>query len=88
MRDSGPWLTSRGALAAGDEPQEPGPPDHPERATAPFGGGVRIDYVLPSTDLEIVDGGVFWPAADEDPEGAALAQEASDHRLVWLEVGL
>ena len=53
-----------------------------------IGDGARIDYILPSTDLEIVAGGVFWPTPEEDPEGARWADEASDHRLVWLDVAL
>lgn len=54
--------------------------------TAIFFGGIRIDYVLPSRGLEVLEGGVFWPAPDADPEGAALADSASDHRLVWLDI--
>lgn len=59
---------------------------HPERATADWLGGRRVDYLLPSAGLEVVDGGVWWPALAEDPEGYALAEAASDHRLVWLDV--
>jgi len=58
---------------------------HPERATADWLGGRRVDYVLPSAGLEVVDGGVYWPALEEDAEGHALAEAASDHRLVWLD---
>jgi endonuclease/exonuclease/phosphatase family metal-dependent hydrolase len=54
--------------------------------TAVFFGGIRIDYVLPSRGLEVLGGGVFWPAPDSDPEGAALADSASDHRMVWLDL--
>ena len=57
-----------------------------ELATAKFLGGRRVDYLLPSVELEVIDGGVFWPAPDDDPEGAALAESASDHHLVWLEL--
>lgn len=49
--------------------------------TSHFG---RLDYVLPSRDLSVVDSGVFWPAAAEPLSAAAEA--ASDHRLVWLDV--
>ena len=84
IRDAGEWLTSLGALKG----REPGPPDHPERATAVFGDGVRIDYLLPSAEVEILAGGVFWPDRAGDPEGARWAEEASDHRLVWLDVAL
>ena len=66
-----------------------GAPEELPDATTSFGGrGARIDYVLPSADLEVLDGGVFWPSPTDDPEGARLAEEASDHRLVWLDIRL
>jgi len=46
-------------------------------------GNLRLDYVLPSKTLNIVDGHVFWPAAGEP--GHDLVQ-ASDHRLVYVDV--
>lgn len=49
----------------------------------PDSGNLRIDYVLPSQDFEVVDGGVFWPAPGEP--GAELA-DASDHHMVWLDL--
>lgn len=55
--------------------------------TASFGGGMRVDYLLPSAGLEVVGGGVFGesPAGEAgDPDPAA----ASDHRLVWLDLRL
>jgi hypothetical protein len=58
------------------------------RPTAPFRGGIRIDYVLPSKDLTVRDGGVAWPDSLEDPAGAARAALASDHRLVWVDLAL
>ncbi|WP_286177388.1 endonuclease/exonuclease/phosphatase family protein [Rhodopirellula sp. JC639] len=53
--------------------------------TADFGrnGRMRVDYVLPSRDLDVVDSGVFWPD-DSDPQSTWI--KASDHRLVWIEV--
>jgi endonuclease/exonuclease/phosphatase family metal-dependent hydrolase len=84
VQDTGDACTSRGAL----DNREPGPPAHHERATAVFGDGVRIDYLLPSAGLDVLDGGVFWPAATDDPEGAALAEAASDHRLVWIDLAV
>lgn len=50
------------------------------------GRQVRVDYVLPSVDLKIVGGGVFWPFEDDDPQSYKLAEKASDHRLVWIDV--
>lgn len=46
-------------------------------------GNLRLDFVLPSRDLRVVDSGVFWPAPDEP--GADLA-DASDHHLVWMDI--
>ncbi|HZH43367.1 MAG TPA: endonuclease/exonuclease/phosphatase family protein [Lysobacter sp.] len=58
----------------------------PSTHTADFGprtGTLRVDYVLPSRELRVVDHGVFWPAPDE-PDAALAA--ASDHSLVWVEL--
>lgn len=46
---------------------------------------VRVDYVLPSRDLRVVDSGVFWPPRDHDDHRLI---HASDHSLVWIEVEL
>ena len=46
-------------------------------------GTLRLDYVLPSTGLGLIDSGVFWPTRT-DP-ASALA-DASDHHLVWVDV--
>ncbi|MEL7026903.1 MAG: endonuclease/exonuclease/phosphatase family protein [Pseudomonadota bacterium] len=49
-------------------------------------GNLRVDYVLPSSDWDIVDAGVFWPAPD-DPLSAMLEGEgATRHRLVWVDI--
>ena len=48
-------------------------------------GNLRVDYVLPSAGLEITGAGVYWPAEGEP--GADLI-DASDHRLVWIDVVL
>ena len=48
-------------------------------------GNLRVDYVLPSAALEVTGAGVFWPAEGEP--GAELI-DASDHRLVWLDIAL
>ena len=89
IQDSGQFLTSSGGLSHNAKiPRAPGPPSFPERSTSVFGNGARIDYILPSIDLEILSGGVFWPTPVEDSEGAQWADEASDHRLVWLDVAL
>ncbi|MBN1479874.1 endonuclease/exonuclease/phosphatase family protein [candidate division KSB1 bacterium] len=58
--------------------------------TAQFGHGqhVRVDYLLPSRAIKVIDGGVFWPDLQVDPQGFMLAEKASDHRLVWLDIKL
>ena len=48
-------------------------------------GNLRVDYVLPSKSLRTVDAGVYWPRQDEP--GAELI-DASDHRLVWIDVAI
>ncbi|MBD2096714.1 phytase [Trichocoleus sp. FACHB-591] len=59
-------------------------------------GNLRADYVLPSTNLEIKDAGVFWPP-DEDPLFPLVGNftpsvpggfPSSDHRLVWTDVAI
>lgn len=55
--------------------------------------GLRLDYVLPSRDLQVQGSGIFWPATAEpgrewladsrDQDRAALS---SDHRLVWVDL--
>lgn len=49
-------------------------------------GGLRLDYVLPSTDLTVTDAGVLWPGAD-DPLIADLTA-ASRHFPVWVDLTL
>ena len=49
----------------------------------PQAGTLRLDYVLPSRDLPVRGGGIFWPANGEP--GSELL-DASDHHLVWLDV--
>ena len=46
-------------------------------------GNLRVDYVLPSREFVVEDGGVFWPASD-DPDAKLVL--ASDHRMVWLDL--
>lgn len=51
-------------------------------------GNLRVDYVLPSRKLPVLDAGVFWPV-----QADALSRltgifpfPSSDHRLVWVDV--
>ncbi|MFZ1027777.1 MAG: choice-of-anchor I family protein [Limnoraphis robusta] len=56
-------------------------PNNPTVDAAP--GNLRVDYVLPSTNLVIDDAQVFWPSSTED--GADLI-DATDHRLVFADL--
>ena len=49
-------------------------------------GNLRVDYALPSQNVRVIESGVFWPTPDAP---RAELVEASDHRLVWvdLEIG-
>ncbi len=59
----------------------------PARHTAQFGRNrsMRIDYVLPSRQLKLIDSGVFWPKRQSPQYGLI---EASDHRMVWIDIAL
>lgn len=46
-------------------------------------GNLRLDYVLPSASLGVLRSEVFWPV--QAAPGHALI-DASDHRLVWVDV--
>ncbi len=57
-------------------------------------GNLRVDYVLPSNNLEITDAGVFWTTADDelfrligdfDPALLPVGYPSSDHRLVYAD---
>lgn len=48
-----------------------------------YTGNLRLDYVLPSSDLVVSGCGVFWPAEGEP--GHQLTT-VSDHHLVWLDI--
>ncbi|MEM1109443.1 MAG: endonuclease/exonuclease/phosphatase family protein [Planctomycetota bacterium] len=48
-------------------------------------GNLRVDYVIPTHDWTVVDAGVFWPRPDE-PSYELI--NASDHRLVWVDLNV
>jgi hypothetical protein len=53
-------------------------------------GNLRVDYLLPSRPLRIVDAAVFWPTAD-DPLFRLVGDfpfPSSDHRLVWIDAAV
>ena len=54
-------------------------------------GNLRVDYVLPSANLEITDTAVFWPDSDDplfDLVGEGFPVVSSDHRLVYADVAV
>lgn len=53
---------------------------------SPDPGHRRVDYVLPSADWTVVASGIYWPAVG-DPM-AEVAEVASRHRIVWVDVAL
>ncbi|MGR5143228.1 endonuclease/exonuclease/phosphatase family protein [Photobacterium sp. DNB23_23_1] len=57
--------------------------------------GLRLDYALPSANLEVLQSGVFWPDKKDplrhlitDERGREHPQAGSDHRLVWVDIAL
>jgi hypothetical protein len=53
-------------------------------------GNLRADYVLPSKQIRVSDGAVFWPVL-ADPLSrltGVFPFPSSDHRLVWIDVNL
>ncbi len=57
-----------------------------DTAIYPNIGGLRVSYILPSRDAQVIGAGVVWPA-DSDPHAITLAT-ASQHRPVWVDVTL
>ncbi len=52
-------------------------------------GNLRVDYVLPSTDLKILGSGIFWPESTNPLSRLVLMTPvvaSSDHRLVYLDL--
>ncbi|NEQ36384.1 MAG: phytase [Okeania sp. SIO3I5] len=51
-------------------------------------GNLRVDYVLPSIDQEIVNTAVFWPTQNDPlfPLVGDFPFPSSDHRLVWADI--
>lgn len=47
-------------------------------------GDMRVDYVLPSSDLSVLNAGIVRPQENSDLQDAA--ERASRHRLVWVDV--
>lgn len=62
----------------------PGQTGDPSRDTAnwndPVPGNLRVDYVLPSASLQVIDSATIWPAP------GSRAALASRHALVWVDL--
>ncbi|MEN0110598.1 MAG: endonuclease/exonuclease/phosphatase family protein [Planctomycetota bacterium] len=78
-----PRPRSPGALAARRDGFRAEVAKKGDPALATCDGGLRIDYALPSANLRVLASGVYWPAPGEP---GAEAVNASDHRLVWVDV--
>lgn len=79
---------SAGARAAAD----PGHVGDPALDTADFDdppGNLRVDYLLASSGIEVVESGVFWPEAGS-PAANALGPlgDWPRHRVVWADLNL
>lgn len=95
VRDPKP--TSAGAVAAaeaqgGVNAKHLGEPcyDTADFPDEPSPGNLRVDYVLPSKNMQVTSSAVFWPAPGQP--GSELTGEepfpTSDHRLVRIDVRL
>ncbi|HZG40117.1 MAG TPA: phytase [Nodosilinea sp.] len=87
--EGGPDAAERQGL---DNLEHEGDPafDTADFGETPFGpGNLRVDYALPSYNLDITDAGVFW-LTDEDLLFDRLIGDfpfpTSDHRLVYVDV--
>jgi endonuclease/exonuclease/phosphatase family metal-dependent hydrolase len=81
-----PAPRSEGGAAAARSDAGPAKRGDPALHTAAFSrrtGNIRVDYVLPSVELEVLSSGVFWPTEDQ---AEARWLKSSDHRLVWIDV--
>jgi hypothetical protein len=97
---------SAGGTAAATDPSNNGLANlnhlsDPKYDTADFNdiapGNLRVDYVLPSSNTEIISAGVFWPTR-QDSEFPLVGTfnnlnlfanyPTSDHKAVWVDVSL
>jgi hypothetical protein len=86
--------SSGGVEAAGQGGMNATQTGDPRLDTADFNdrgvGNLRVDYLLPSKDIAVCDGGVFWPTPAEraGPLVHGEPPPSSDHRLVWVDVSV
>lgn len=79
-----PMPESPGAVVEADPQHRGDPALDTVNWPGPDPGNLRVDYVLPSVDFRVRGAGVFWPAPGE--AGHELAERASRHRLVWVDL--
>jgi hypothetical protein len=73
-----PQPESSGSLLASGDPRDTADWDDP------VPGNLRVDYVLPSADWQVLDAGVHWP--DPASDAGLTAETASRHKLVWVDL--
>ncbi|HEY7886444.1 MAG TPA: endonuclease/exonuclease/phosphatase family protein, partial [Cellvibrionaceae bacterium] len=62
-------------------------PHSPHSALHTASWGMRVDYVLPSSNMQVLDAGVFWPEPDDALSHLVSDRgTGSDHRLVWVDI--
>jgi hypothetical protein len=92
LTPSSPGAPEQAALQGGANATHRSDPafDTADFADLPGPGNLRADYVLPSRSLRMLDARVFWPLR-ADPLFRLVGVfpfPTSDHRLVWVDVGL
>lgn len=87
-----PGAVEASALQGGANNTHRGDPAHDtaDFADVPGPGNLRADYVLPSRNIDVLAGAVFWPVLS-DPLSRLTGTfpfPSSDHRLVWIDVSV
>jgi Endonuclease/Exonuclease/phosphatase family len=90
LTPTSPGGPEQAALQRGANLSHQGDPafDTADFVDRPGPGNLRVDYVLPSRNLKLLDGAVFWPLST-DPLFRLVGVfpfPTSDHRLVWVDV--
>jgi len=77
-------------LQGGANATQTGNPHHDtiDASDSPGPGNLRLDYVLPSRNLDSVASGVYWPKNSEETFILVGTHPfpSSDHRLVWMDL--
>ncbi|MEM8946820.1 MAG: endonuclease/exonuclease/phosphatase family protein [Planctomycetota bacterium] len=80
------------ALQGGANTQHQGNPrfDTLDAADSDGPGNLRVDYVLPATNIKSLASGVFWPKNTDRLFSLVGTHPfpSSDHRLVWIDIEL